>query len=140
MTAQLHLRGKRQRTKLLPPLEFRTQCAVADVLRRWAAPNWAWTHIGHGEQRSPVTGARLKRMGVQPGWPDFILLPPRYGQNPRAHFLELKRQGGQLSEAQAGFQLWCSLNGYRFAIAHDLKGAFAILLSWGAVRSGIEMQ
>jgi hypothetical protein len=140
--AQLHLfKSKRQRgVQPPPPLEFAIQCVVADLLRRWASPNWIWTHIGHGGERTAMAGARLKRAGVQPGWPDLILLPPGSWHNPRPHFLELKRRGGTLSGDQAAFQLWCMLNNCPFEVANNVKDAVAILSRWGAVRSGINVQ
>ena len=142
MSGQLHLfKGRRQRGVRAPPaLEFATQCAVADVLRRWAKPTWVWSHIGHGERRDAVTGARLKRMGLLPGLPDLMLLPPKDNPNPRCHWLELKRRGAQMSEHQAGFALWCSLNGYPHAVVHSVGEAVEILRKWGAVRAGIEVQ
>jgi hypothetical protein len=48
--------------------EFSIHCAIADVVRRWCRPDWVWTHLPFGEHRSAITGARLKRMGVNRGW------------------------------------------------------------------------
>jgi hypothetical protein len=133
---QLNLfKGKRQRgIAPPPPLEFHLHCLVADTLRRWCLPNWQWTHIGHGELRSPTTAGRLKRMGVRPGWADFILLAPNKGG---AHFLELKREGAKPSEQQAAFALYCGCEGYPHAFAHTYPEALAVLQSWGCVRTGI---
>jgi VRR-NUC domain-containing protein len=140
---QLHLfKSSRQRGVAVDVRgsEFQLQCAVADTLKRWAAPNWVYTHIPLGEERTTAAGARLKRMGTMPGFPDFILLPPAGAPEPHAHFLELKRQGGKLSELQASFQLWCMLNGYPFAVADSYEAALAILQQWGAVRTGVHVQ
>jgi hypothetical protein len=147
MTAerQLHLfRSRRQHGRAPPePLEFEVHCMVADTLRRWASPNWVWTHIPLGEDRSAVTGARLKRMGANPGWPDFLLIAPR-DHAPRwcrrPHFLELKRHGGRLTEAQAGFALWCELNGCPHAVASSYRQAVEVLKGWGALRAGVHVQ
>lgn len=138
---QLHLfRSKRQRgVAAPPPSEFELQCKVADDLRRWATPNWAWTHFPAGERRDDVTGARLKRMGLMPGWPDFILIAPAQS-HPRPHFLELKRPGGKLTEHQAGFALWCQLNKCPHAVTSDYRTAVRILQAWGALRSGVRVQ
>jgi hypothetical protein len=142
---QLQLFGsRRQRGRAPPtPLEFEVHCMVADTLRRWGSPNWIWTHIPFGEKRSAVTGARLKRMGVNPGWADLLLIPPldhapRWCRRP--HFLELKRHGGRLTEAQAGFALWCKLNGCPHAVAHSYQEAVEVLKGWGAVRAGVRVQ
>src|SRR5262245_5792329 len=111
---QLHLfRGPRQRgTAAPPPPEFNLHCLVADTLRRWATPGWLWTHFPAGELRQPITAARLQRMGVQRGWPDFLLLAP----GGRPHALELKRRkSGRLTDEQAAFGLWCECNHCPFA-------------------------
>jgi hypothetical protein len=140
---QLHLfKSRRQRgVAAPPPLEFAVHCAVADTLRRWATPGWIWTHLPMGELRDAVTGARLKRMGVQPGWPDLILIPPagpKFWQRP--HFLELKRRGGKLTEHQAGFALWCKLNGCPHAVADSYEAAVKILQRWGALMDRVKVQ
>jgi hypothetical protein len=147
---QLHLfRSKKQRgTAAPPPLEFAVHCAVADTLRRWASPNWVWFHYPAGEERNAVTGARLKRMGVKPGLPDFMFFPPGVAvgtacggaASTRPHFLEIKRRGGRLTEHQAGFALWCKLNDCPFEVADSYEAAVAILQQWGALRAGIKVQ
>ena len=81
--------------------EFRLHCAVADLIRRTAAPGWRWTHIASGEYRTPTTAGRLKRMGVTPGWPDFLFVSAQG----RVAFLELKRPGGRLSPKQTDIAL-----------------------------------
>jgi hypothetical protein len=138
---QLHLfKSRRQRgTVAPPPLEFAVHCAVADTLKRWATPTWIWTHLPFGEHRTAITGARLKRLGTQPGWPDFIFLAPlEYGRRP--FFLELKRRGAKLTEHQAGFALWCQLNDCPHAVTSDYETAVKILQGWGALRMGVNVQ
>jgi hypothetical protein len=115
--------------------EFHTHCMVADVLRRFADPAWRFTHLPLGEYRTKATAARLKRMGVVAGWPDFILLPP----TGLAHFLELKRRCGALSFAQEDFAAWCAANGVPYAVARNFNEALAQLKAWRAVRTGIEV-
>jgi VRR-NUC domain len=139
---QLHLfRSRRQRGMAPPPpLEFEVHCALADTLRRWAMPNWLWTHLPFGERREAITGARLKRMGTQAGWPDLILIPPRGHSIQRPHFLELKRRGGSLSEQQVAFALWCKLNDCPHAVANSYEAAVAMLQQWGALRTGVKVQ
>jgi hypothetical protein len=121
------------------PSEFQLHCAVADTLKRWSAPNWVFTHLPLGEERSALAGARLKRMGTMPGWPDIILIGPKDHPIQRPHFLELKRRGGRLTEPQSAFQLWCMLNGCPFAMAESYEAAIAILKDWGALRTGVHV-
>jgi hypothetical protein len=140
---QLHLfKSRRQRgTVAPPPLEFALHCAVADTLKRWARPNWVWTHLPFGEHREVITGARLKRMGTQPGWPDLILITPNTPMIcQRPHFLELKRLGAKLTEHQAGFALWCQLNDCPHAVTSDYETAVKILQGWGALMASVKVQ
>ena len=67
--------------------EFRLHCAVADLIRRTLAPDWRWTYLPFGEYRLPSTAAKLARMDVTPGWPDFLFVSERG----RGAFLELKQ-------------------------------------------------
>lgn len=142
MSGQLSLfKGKRQRgVKPKPAKEFATHVMIADVLRKWQTPGWRWTHLPFGEHRNAITGARLKRMGTQVGWPDFILLKPLndFLDGPqRCHFLELKRQGVGLTEFQQSFKVWCDINDFPYAWCDNFNAALAQLKEWGAVRAQI---
>jgi len=138
MPGQLSLfGGKRQRGVKRPSApEYALHCMVADTLRRWGNSDWRWTHIASGEKRTPRTAGRLKRMGVQKGWHDFILLSPQG----RAHFLELKRKGGSLTDEQCELAEWMRHAGYPFAMADNYNDAVIALRDWGAVRTTIEVQ
>jgi hypothetical protein len=135
---QLTFFGKRRRPGRGSP-EFNLHVMVADILRRWATTGWRWTHLPFGEyrgdpERAKITGGRLKRMGTQRGWPDFILCSP---YPPKAHFLELKRKGGQLTDEQAELMEWFNLHEYPYAVADNFVDAVAILKDWGAVRASV---
>jgi hypothetical protein len=138
MFAQLSLfKGKRQRGVKAPPAkEFATHVMIADALRRWGTRGWRWTHLPFGEKRSPRTGARLKRMGTQKGWPDLVLLCPF---PPQLHMLEIKRKGEKLRPEQEDLCEWCKANGYIYETADNFKDALAILSDWGAVRTRVEV-
>jgi hypothetical protein len=43
------------------PSEFDLQCNLVEVLRKFAAADCLWLHIGNGERRDAITGSRLKR-------------------------------------------------------------------------------
>ena len=129
---QIDLFTRRPR-KLPPAPEFSLHVMIADVLDRWVSPGWRFTHFPAGELRDKITAARLKRMGVKSGWPDFILLSP-VGL---AHFLELKRRGEHLSDNQSDFADWCAAHNYPFACCDDFSAALAVLKGWGAVRGSV---
>ena len=131
---QIDLFTKRVRTAMPTAAEFAVHCMVADMLRRLAARDWQWSHLPFGEYRPPATAARLKRMGVMPGWPDFLLLSP--GGQP--HFLELKREReGRLNDAQEGFAAWCGAHGVAYAVCNRFDAAIHQLTAWGALRARI---
>lgn len=111
------------------PSEFDIHVSVADLLRRFARKDWVWTHFPAGEKRSEETGARLKRMGLQPGWPDFILIDVRG----RLHLLELKSEKGLVQTAQQWFQACMQARGVEYAMARSFEDAIAILARWGVV-------
>jgi hypothetical protein len=140
-TGQIDLFTRRVR-KLRPAPEFALQCMVADILRRWVMPGWRWTHLPMGEERPSkiikdkrvsFAAARLKRMGLNPGWPDLILLSP----TALAHFLELKRRGGRPDKEQEDFAAYCRAHGYPHAWTDRFDGAVNTLKGWGALPGNI---
>lgn len=122
--------GRTRRAKEPLPLEFETQCAIADALRRGCAPGWVWSHFPSGENRSAATGGRLKRMGLQKGWPDLLLISPEG----RHHWIELKRGKAPLTDEQEAFRDNARAVGVPWALARSFDEAIAQLSSWGALR------
>jgi hypothetical protein len=112
------------------PKEIALHLSVADILRRFARPNWRWSHFPAGEHRDVRTAAKLKQMGVQRGWPDFVLFDP----SGRLHALELKREGESLTEDQEDFQTWCIARGVPHSVSRSMDAALTVLGDWGALR------
>ena len=141
-------KGKRQRgVKPRAPLEFELHCMLADIIKRWLNPNWKATHLPMGEyrearinskgQRYSPTAMRLKRMGVTPGWPDFMFVGP----GPSIFFLELKRKGsGRVSEAQADVFAHLAACGFGLLVTDNFDDAVATLKDMGILRAKIEVQ
>lgn len=115
------------------PKEASLHIAVADVLRERCLPYWTWFHVPNGEYRGARLGAKLKEMGVKPGIPDLILIAP----DNTNRFLELKREGEKLNEAQREFQTMCIARGYPHAVAYSVDEAIAILEEWACLRISI---
>jgi VRR-NUC domain len=122
---------RRQRGTRPPPApEFRTHCAIADALRVGIAPGWIWTHFPAGEKRDKGAAARLKRMGLRPGFPDFLLISPT-----GVHcWLELKRGRARLNWAQDLFRTEMLERGVPHAVARSFDEAIRVLTAWGAIR------
>jgi hypothetical protein len=128
--------GRRPRLRDNPkvrPKELALHFGVADLLRRFARPDWRWGHYPAGEHREPRVAAKLKAMGVQRGWPDLMLFSP----TGRFHALELKREGESLTEDQNSFAAWCAAAGVPYGVARTLDEALRFLSAWGVLRVGI---
>jgi hypothetical protein len=138
MAGQLSLFGsKRQRGKKpKPALERSLHILIADTLTRWLTPGWCFTHIASGEYRSDATAALLRRMGVRPGFPDFLLLGP-----PGFFGLEVKRRGGRLTPAQTEVgAAFAAAAGGHFMLVDNFEDALAYLIAWGALPSRVTLQ
>jgi len=137
MAGQLSLWGGRKQRGIAAatPTERALHFQTAQVLRRWKTAGWRVTHFPAGEWRNIVTARRLKAMGLEQGWADFLLLPP--APDLRLHQLELKRKGNRLSPPQLDMQNFCFVNGYPYAVCFSLDEVLDTLKSWGAVRATV---
>ncbi|BBZ93125.1 hypothetical protein BRDID11004_59760 [Bradyrhizobium diazoefficiens] len=142
-------KGKRQRgVASPPPLEFAIHATLADICKRWINPRWKFTHLPLGEHREhrinprtgrrySLSGQRLQRMGVMPGWPDFIFVGP----NAQVFWLELKRfKKGRLSEDQSDVLAHLVACGFAVLVTTSLDDAVATLKQAGILRSNFEVQ
>jgi hypothetical protein len=116
--------------------ERRLTILIADYLRAMAKPGVWWSHWPAGERRGPKTAGLLKRMGVNPGASDFIVVVPG------GYFLavEVKIKGTYQSPEQKAFQrAWeAASDGGSVAglyeVVRSLDEAVAFLSHWGATR------
>src|ERR1700704_2425574 len=123
-----------RKAPLIRPKELELHLTVAKLLRDWAKYDWKWTHIAHGEARDKRTAAKLKAMGTQPGWPDFILVKP----NGRLHCLELKRIGETLRTHQKYFRVWCVNCGIPHSVCRTIDDVLVTLRLWDCLRITIQ--
>jgi hypothetical protein len=114
-----------------PPIAERTiHIMVADTLKRSCKPDrWQWTHLPMGEKRSKVTAGLLERMGVKPGWPDFIFV----AWTGHIYFLEIKSAIGELSDHQQAFFAAMRARKIECKVARSYEEAIRILAGWGVV-------
>ena len=106
--------------------EFRLTCVMADYLRACWPPHLPWSHFPSGENRSAITGARLKRMGTAKGWPDFLLNLP----NGRIGYVEVKTEKGSLRREQREFRDKVTANGAKWALCRSLADLEGICGLW----------
>lgn len=80
------------------PYERELHEAVAQLLARIVSPpaEWAFYPAGAIQLRGDQI-AKLARMGLRRGWPDFVIL------HHKIFGLELKREGGRLSRSRIGY-------------------------------------
>jgi len=94
---------------------------------RTVAPGLIVHHSPNGEIRDKRTAAKLKAMGVYPGWPDLTIITPMG----RVVFLEIKRAGEKLSPSQVAFRDECLSRGIPFACVESVDQAREALTMWG---------
>jgi hypothetical protein len=124
--------GRKVRPRREPapkPLEIILHVTIADLLRQHALPDWDWTHINR-KAKDAREGKILKTMGVNPHWPDFMLVSP----NGLVRFLELKRIGEPLSDGQDAFRVRCIQRGIPYVVARTLDDALGAFDDWGCLR------
>jgi hypothetical protein len=76
------------------------QQQVVILLQSYCRPGVCWFAVPNGEWRFPKTAARLKAQGVRAGAPDLVVVV-----RGRFHGIEIKRDTGRMSVAQARFAI-----------------------------------
>lgn len=110
--------------------EFRLHCVIADFVRLRAHPDLLWYHCPSGENRTAITGARLKRMGVRRGVPDLCFVLP----DGRPAFIEIKAPGKYLDPDQKDIRDYCDRQRVLHAVVRSCSEAEDVLLSWEALK------
>lgn len=115
-------------------VERRLTILIADYLRAMAKPGVWWSHWPAGERRGPNTAGLLKRMGVNPGASDFIVIVPG------GYFLaiEVKIKGTYQSPEQKAFQKAWEAAGASwglYEVVRTLDEAVGFLSHWNATRA-----
>jgi hypothetical protein len=113
--------------------EQQIQKALADHLRARAMPGLFWFACENGGARSVIEGAILKRCGIRRGVPDLILI--RAG---KTFGLELKAEGGRLSDAQRLAHEEMRAAGAEVAVAVGIDQALEQLERWQLLRGAVQ--
>jgi hypothetical protein len=111
--------------------EFPKCCVIADAARRFISDGWEWTHLPFGEYRPPTTAGRLKRMGVNGGWPDYVFVSPQAV----CHWVEVKRDGDTRSDDQLRLGDLFTRNDVPYLASSNVGLILRTLQSWGALRA-----
>lgn len=114
------------------PTESQEQCTLITWCEhnQHIHPELEWImHVPNGGQRNPREAARLKREGVNPGFPDLFLPVPRKGHH--GLMIEMKRKtGGVVSKDQKDWINHLTANGYRAVVCKGWEQARAELLDY----------
>lgn len=76
-----------------------------------------------------VRGAKLKKAGLQAGWPDIQLV-----HRGKYFGIEVKTQTGRLSPAQVDLHKRLTDSGCSVAVARSVTDALEIIIDWGLSR------
>jgi hypothetical protein len=90
-------------------------------------------HPGNGGYRRPVESAILRGLGLVAGVPDLIIV-----HEGRFFGLELKSDGGRLSEAQKAAHAALRAAGATVAVAYGLDAAIKQLEQWHLLRGDMQ--
>src|SRR5262245_56869164 len=109
--------------------EDQLQRSVLDHLHWRAVDGAFWFHVPSGGWRSPVEAMVFKSLGVTAGVPDLLIV-----HDGRLYGLELKAEGGRLSEAQRTTIEAMRRGGAIVAVAQGIDQALAQLEAWKLLR------
>ena len=116
-----------RRSKSTRVTEHQIQTALFQWLRA-VHPKVVAFAVPNAARRSPSQAAYLKAEGLRAGIPDVVLATPRGGF--AGMFLELKREGGKLSDAQRETLYLLANEGYACAIAWNLDEAIELITQY----------
>lgn len=109
--------------------EDQIQRAVIAHLRARAWPDCVFFHVGNGGARQKIEARIMKGLGVVAGVPDLLLF-----RGGHAFAMEIKAEGGRLSEAQMDMIARLDRAGVFTAVCHGLDRCLAVLESWQLLR------
>jgi hypothetical protein len=109
--------------------EQQIQRAVIEHLAWRARPGVFAFHVPNGGWRSRVEGAILKAIGTVAGIPDILCI-----FEGRCYALELKSEGGRVTDVQRVVHERLRAAGAVVAVAHGIDEALRILEGWNLLR------
>jgi hypothetical protein len=113
--------------------EAAIQRAVFQHLRARGAPGIFAFHVPNGGYRRPTEAAILKGLGVVAGVPDVFAV-----HNGRCFALELKAEGGRVSDKQLETIAALREAGAFTCVAEGLDRALACLEAWGLLKGAVQ--
>lgn len=118
-----------QRFAAAEPTEEEIHMAVVAELRK--AGGVQFFHCPNEGQAKPQYRAKLKRLGLSAGVPDLVIVTPPPCGGYVAAALEIKREGGCLSDAQRGWLGAMAGAGWAVACEYGPEACLGRLRAWG---------
>jgi VRR-NUC domain len=109
--------------------EQQIQRAVFEHFNQRRAAGVFCFHVPNGGYRRKAEAAIMKGLGVVAGVPDVVAI-----KDGRAFFLELKPEGGRLTEKQQQALIALREAGAQATHAHGLDQALRVLEGWGLLK------
>lgn len=113
--------------------ENQIQRGVIQHLRARAAPGVFAFHVPNGGYRKPIEAAILKGLGVVAGTPDIFAI-----KGGHCFALELKAEGGRISDNQHATIARLKECGATCAVAFGLDKALIQLENWGLLKGAVQ--
>ena len=127
MTTERKVNKPRKRTVKREP-EHTLQVEIVEMLRKKLKKKVLFTAFPAGGG-GRVRGAKLKKAGLQAGWPDIQLI------HRGLYFgLEVKTQTGRLSPAQTELHKRLIASGCSVAVVRSVSDALEKIIDWGLSR------
>jgi len=118
----------KQKQSIPVPTENQEAIALADWLRE---NELVFLHVPNEGLRSAAMGSLLLRMGLQPGFPDYLILS-KSRACPRGAYIELKRRkGGTTPDKQRAWHMTLEGLAIRGTVAHGAREAVGWLRQMG---------
>src|SRR5262245_1138384 len=139
-----YLFTRRWRQEIPSAKETAFHIQLVSMLRWCLRPDVLFWHTPNGGYRDDREAAKLKAMGVLPGVSDlqfhWIEIDALQRKCRCLLHLELKANGGRLSDAKATFALAVKLLGDEYHIARSIDEAIGILDARGLLHRKVEMR
>ena len=113
--------------------ENTVQQQLVKLLESYCRPDVYWFAVPNGEWRFPRTAQRLKLQGVRPGAPDLVFIV-----RGKFHGLELKREGGRVSNSQQETGDMITIAGGYYHVCHGLREAIKYLNDCDVFTAGLK--
>lgn len=120
---------RREKPRAPAPTEETVHRAIVAHLLHRSCPGVVWWHTPNGEARNAAIGGKLRGLGTRRGMPDLLFL-----RSGRLYALELKREGGKVSDAQRTMLMDMEAAGAVVAVSYGLDDALNRLEVWGVLR------